>query len=133
MWTRETLRPDLSRHHTGLSGAREDFTRPLRAPWIADALGPPPEVAWLYHRASGVSLRVDPELLAALRAASGTSGPVSIPEPVQRFLVRLAGWDEETRARGPVDEEAAILERPRGELVAAARVRSEKNGAARYV
>lgn len=128
--------PTHERPHVAVRAlADEDFEikRPLRAPWLADALGPPPEVAWLQHRASGVSLRVDPELLAALRAATTTAGPLAIPEPIQRFLIRLAGWDEETRARGPQDEDVAIIERPRGALVAAARVRSEQDGAARYV
>jgi hypothetical protein len=75
---------------------------------------------------------VNPELLSSLRSAASTSGPLPIPEPVHRFLVRLAGWDEETRARGAGEEDVAVIERPRGPLVAAARVRAAKDGAATY-
>jgi hypothetical protein len=108
-----------------------ELRRPVRAPWLGDALGPLPEVAWLRHRTACVTLRIEPRLLAELRIAATTSGPMRIPEPVQRFLVRLAGWDEETTSR-PSEEPMAVIARPRGRLIAAARV-AQGAGGARYV
>lgn len=103
--------------------------RPKRAPWLGNALGPPPEVAWLHHGASGASLRVEPWLLGELRRAIGSTGPLAVPERVHRFLARVAGWDEaakEQRARG---EGFAVIDKPRGRVLAAERVVRRDGGA----
>ncbi len=94
-----------------------EVRRPHRPSWLQDALGPAPDLAWLYHRPSGVRLRVDGELLHALRRATTTDGPSSPPEPVQRFLARIAGWLE--RAPLAPSTDVAFLDSPRGHLVAA--------------
>lgn len=106
--------------------------RPKRAPWLGGALGPPPEVAWLHHRASGASLRVEPSLLGALRQAIGSTGPLPVPERAHRFLARVAGWDEEAGDMRARDEDFAVIDRPRGRVLAAERVVRRDDGGASY-
>lgn len=110
-----------------------DFTvrRPKRAPWLGGALGPAPEMAWLYHAASKGSLRVAPSLLGELQRAIGSTGPMAIPERVHRFLARVAGWDEGMPV-GARDEEFAVIDRPRGRVLAAERVVRRGEGGASY-
>lgn len=116
-----------------LSEDEFDLALPARPEWIGDALGPLPERAWLRHRPSKTLLRIDPEMLAALKGATETAGPVQIPEPVQRFLAQLAGWDEVQGERPLGDERFAVLSRPRGDLEIEGRVRSLSGGGASYV
>ncbi len=99
-----------------------EILRPQRAQWLADALGPLPPLIWFVHKPSGIALQLDAGLLHILRKATRTSGPIALPEVVQRFLVRLSGWEERetpimlgrehavfiTRLRGPVLADAAI-------------------------
>jgi hypothetical protein len=69
--------PAHQRPHVAVKALPEaefEVRRPIRAPWLGEALGPLPEVAWLAHRPSGVMLRVDPQLLAVFRNAAATSG-----------------------------------------------------------
>ncbi|HEU4403956.1 MAG TPA: hypothetical protein VFS43_01480 [Polyangiaceae bacterium] len=130
-----TDRPAEERPHVAVrSLAESDFEvqRPARAPWLADVLGPALEVAWLVHAESGISLRINPEMLGALAAASESSGPMTIPEPVQRFLVRLAGWDEGEEPLEVGAHSFAVVDRPRGVIEAAGRVQESASGAARY-
>ncbi len=94
-----------------------EVRRPHRPPWLGEALGPAPDLAWLHHRQSGVRLRVDGEMLHVLRHATTTDGPSSPPEPVQRFLARIAGWQERAPLAPATD--VAFLDAPRGHLVAA--------------
>jgi hypothetical protein len=105
-----------------LPASEFEVRRPVRAPWLGEALGAPPEVAWLVHQPSSISLRIDPETLSLLRAAASTSGPLAVSEPIRRFLVRLAGWDEEATSSSHGDEPIAILDRPRGALLASGTV-----------
>lgn len=107
-----------------------ELLRPVRVPWLADALGSSPERAWLRHIESGVVLRVDPELLGALDQAAGTSGPMRVPEPVQRFLIHLAGWDERQEGLRTDRDVMAVLTQPRGALAAAAEIVEDQGGAA---
>lgn len=108
----------------------QQFTlqRPVRPPWLGAALGPPPEIAWLAHRDLGVSLRVGPTLLSQLRRAAQTAGPISVPDAVTRFLARLSGHAERTPDASDSGE-FAIIDRPRGHLVAAERVLRGAEGA----
>ncbi len=127
LWVSHTYQdvPAGGRPHvavTSLDEADFEIRRPCRAPWLDDALGPPPELVWLAHRPSGVALRVDPELFGVLRRATTSSGPVAAPDTVPRFLSRLSGWEERTAPRGG---HMAVLERPRGGLVAASIVRED--------
>lgn len=94
-----------------------ELRRPQRPPWLGEALGPPPELAWLHHPPSGVGLRLDGELLSALRRAATTEGPSAPPEPVQRFLARIAGWQERQPIQPTTD--VALLSAPRGDLLTA--------------
>lgn len=129
-------RPAEERPHVAvrtLDEAEFEVLRPQRAPWLEKVLGPPPDVVWLVHRASGVSLRVDAEMLGALAAASGSSGPMRVPEPAQRFLVRLAGWDEASDELEPREYPCAVLDRPRGKLEVSVRVERAGEAGARYV
>jgi hypothetical protein len=86
----------------------------VRAPWLGRALGPLPDLCWLWHRPSGVSLRIDAELRAGLRRAATLDGPMRPPDVVVRFLARLSGW-EEARWAGEGGG-CAALTGPRGEL-----------------
>lgn len=106
--------------------------RPVRAPWLGGALGPLPEVAWLRHDASGVSLRVEPSVLGALRRAIDSTGPTPIPDRVHRFLARVAGWDEDAPRSREGLEDFAVIDRPRGRVLAAERVRRHAEGGASY-
>jgi len=127
-----TDRPAEDRPHVAVRALGEtefDVLRPTRAPWLAGALGPPPEVAWFVHRESGISLKLDPEMFSALEAAASSSGPMPVPEPLQRFLVRLAGWFESSEDLEPDDYPCAMLDRPRGRLGASARVQRGNKGA----
>jgi hypothetical protein len=138
-WVREGLplwvglsygeQPPSEWPHVAVSARRASelaILRPRRVPWLASALGPAPEVAWLTHRESGIALRIDQPLLAALRCAAGTSGPIPLPEPVRRFMARIAGWEEAARDLGTVDNRAVFLRRPRGRLEASALTRGER-------
>lgn len=109
-----------------------EVRRPVRAPWLGKALGPLPEVAWLRHRASGASLRVEPSLLGALRLAIGSTGPTPLPERVHRFLSRVAGWDEGARDVRARAEDFTVIDRPRGRVLAAERVVRDADGGASY-
>ncbi len=113
--------------------AIDDLTirRPRRAPWLGGALGPLPEVAWLHHPASKASLRISPALLGELRRARSSTGPMAVPERVHRFLAQIAGWDEGEPMTG-ASEEFAVLDRARGQLVAAERVVRRDGGGASY-
>lgn len=108
-----------------------DVRRPRRAPWVGGALGPLPEVAWIHHRASGASLRVEPSLLGELRRAIGSSGPMPVPERAHRFIERVAGWDD--GAQSVSAEDFAVIDRPRGRVLAAERVAKRADGGASYV
>lgn len=123
-------RPHVAVHAEPESSFR--LHRPLRAPWLGAALGPPPEVAWLFHAPSGTSLRVDPVLLGALRNAARSAGPTALPERAQRFLVRIAGWDERRDGAGLEAEPFAVIQRPRGGLLAAGFVRRTGEGGSSY-
>jgi hypothetical protein len=103
-----------------------EILRPRRVAWMADALGPLPEVAWLSHRPSGVTLRLEAGLLGVLRQAIAADGPLPPPDLVQRFLGRASGW-EEARANAPTGP-YAILERPRGALLAAGAIETTEGG-----
>jgi hypothetical protein len=106
-----------------------EVRRPVRPAWLAAGLGPLVDAAWLHHAPSGIALRVDDSLLSILRRATATQGPLAVPEPVQRFLARLAGWDERSGyERGKI----AVLERPRGALIAVADVVRSADGAWSY-
>lgn len=107
--------------------------RPLRAPWLLDALGPPPEVAWLSHEASGVTLRVDAAIVRALQLAARSDGPIAIPEPISRFITRVAGYLEGGPARHLGEDHFAVLQRPRGRLVGSGAVRLLERGGTEYV
>jgi hypothetical protein len=107
--------------------------RPLRAPWLVQALGPPPEVAWLWHEASGVSLRVDAAIVRALHLGARSDGPVAIPEPVSRFIARIAGHLEGRPARHLGEDHFAVLQQPRGRLVGSGAVRGLERGGTEYV
>lgn len=109
-----------------------EIRRPQRAKWLGGALGPLPEVAWLHHQASGASLRVEPSLLGALRGASGSTGPFAVPDRVPRFLARVAGWDESARDVRAREEDFAVIDRPRGHVLAAERVMRRDDGGASY-
>lgn len=128
--------PGEERPHVAVSAISRGalrVLRPLRAPWLEHALGPPLALAWLEHAASGVALRLDPELLEALALAERSEGPTPLPERVQRFLARLAGWEEgQARAGALTEDHLAVLARPRGALVAAARVARTIHGGAAY-
>ncbi len=124
--------PVEERPHVVVVSLPEDefeIVHPTRPEWLGDALGPLPERAWLRHRRSSTLLRIDPEMLAVLKAATESSGPLPIPEPVHRFLAHLAGWDELHGERPLGDEVFAVLSRPRGELEIDGRVRMRAEGA----
>lgn len=132
LWVNHTYQdiPVIARPHVAVANILIDdlsIRRPVRAPWLGDALGPLPEIAWLHHAPSGIALRITDSLLAVLRQAAGTGGPLAVPEPVQRFLARLSGWEE---SRGGETAAMAVLERPRGALIAAPSIRSGPDGAA---
>lgn len=111
-----------------VSGLR--LLRPVRAPWLGDTLGPPPDLAWLEHAPSRVALRLDAGLVESLRRAVTSEGPAPVPEPVQRFLARLSGWEESQPH--PSRAGFAVLERPRGALLAAGAVEGLDMKEARY-
>ncbi|UQA57431.1 hypothetical protein [Polyangium aurulentum] len=124
-----------ARPHVAVRAIPEvEFTvrRPMRAPWLGGALGPLPEVAWLHHGASGASLRVEPSLLGALRQAIGSTGPLMVPERAYRFLARVAGADESARDVKARAEDFAVLDRPRGRVLAAEQVVRRADGGASY-
>lgn len=95
------------------------ITRPVRAPWLRDGFGREPELAWLQHIPTGISMRLDPPLLAQLRLAAATDGPLEPPQRVQRFLTRLAGASS-GRTDGSGENPFVVLDRPRGEIVVSA-------------
>ncbi len=132
LWTNHTYQdtPVNARPHvavTSVPATDLEIRRPVRAPWLAGALGPLPELAWLHHRPSGIALPVTDALLATLRKAAHTPGPLMIPEAIPRFLARLSGWEE---GRGSLGGAMAVLERPRGALLTAATIRAGANGLA---
>ena len=126
-------RPISERPHVAVSAvsyAEFEALLPCRAPWLEAALGPNPDFAWLRHGPSRERLLVTPEVLSALDRASGTAGPMEVPPSVERFLARVAGWAEREGGDDVLGEEdVAILERPRGALLATARVRIRTGGA----
>lgn len=124
--------PAGERPHVAVAAIDErtlELRRPVRPAWLGAGLGPPPDLAWLHHVPSGIALRVDDALLAVLRRAAATQGPLSVPEPVQRFLARLAGWDEQA---GDERARMAILDRPRGGLLAVADILRSADGSWSY-
>ena len=104
--------------------------RPIQAPWLGEALGRPPEVAWLEHAPSRVTLRLDAQLLDILGRAADSDGPMPVPEPVQRFLARLSGW-EEAQPRA-AESPFVVIERPRGALMSDGLVLDATTSEARY-
>jgi hypothetical protein len=124
--------PLAERPHVAVRAVGEgefEVLLPMRPAWLSEALGPSLDRAWLQHRPSGELLAVDPHLLAALTRATETSGPIEVPESVDRFLARVAGWVEREVDSLDIDCDLAVLSRPRGELVAAGRVKSIAGGA----
>lgn len=127
--------PVEERPHVAVStrpGGEFHVMRPRRAPWLQSALGAIPEEVWFYHHPSRVGLRVDISLLATLTRAARTSGPLEVPEPVQRFMARLSGWEEQ---QAPLDlgfDRFAILKCPRGRIQVHGTVRSRGAGEAAY-
>ncbi len=119
--TAPAKRPHVAVAHLGSD--EFEIRRALRPAWFGEALGPPPETAWLRHMPSGIALRLEPQLLSTLRRAMSGGGPVAAPDSVDRFLSRLSGWEE--RHRGGLAGPLAVLDRPRGGLVASAVVLSE--------
>jgi hypothetical protein len=107
-----------------------ELLRPVRAPWLSDALGELPEEVWLSHRPSGIALRLQPSLLHVLAQARRSTGPLPTPEPVHRFLARLAGWDETHVKDAPGG--FAVLRHPRGELACHGFIRSGPGGRSAY-
>ncbi len=137
LWISQTYQdiPTSERPHVAvdaLPASEFEVLRPHRAPWLDDALGPRPEVAWLRHRPSGIGLRLTASLLRALTTAAQSDGPMKAPEPVERFLGRLAGWIEQRRISPLGDDQFAIVDRPRGRLTAQAAVRELRNGGVEY-
>jgi hypothetical protein len=138
LWIGHTYRdePASRRPHISVSAIPEhsfEVLRPHRAPWLEGALGPLPEIAWLSHMDSGISLRLDSDLLGTLTLARSSSGPMSPPEVVQRFLSRLAGW-EESRAELMLDGDTfAVLKHPRGSIVVTGATRELTAGGFSYV
>jgi hypothetical protein len=124
LWVSHTYQdvPASQRPHVAVACLPpSDFSlrRARRPSWLQNALGPPPELVWVVHDPSGIALRIDPQLLSALRRAGAGSGPIEPPDPVRRFLDRLSGWEER---RGGTDVPMAVLEHPRGGLLATGRV-----------
>ena len=124
LWVSHTYQdvPPSQRPHVAVAALpASDFSvrRALRPSWLENALGPPPEIAWVVHGPSGIALRVDPQLLVGLRRAGAGSGPFEPPDVVRRFLDRLSGWEER---RGAPNVPLAVLEHPRGGLIATGRV-----------
>jgi hypothetical protein len=117
---------------TALSRSQLELLRPRRAPWLEESkvLGPPLEIAWLAHKASGIKLQLDPAMLEVFAEAIASEGAIELPERVQRYLIHLAGWAEQQPADplGPPDR-FAILERPRTSLVANGGVKHTSKGA----
>src|SRR5262249_4025756 len=111
------------RPHVAVSSRRTsefEILRPQRAPWLLDSLGSLPQVVWFSHQPSGIALPVDTALLKTLRQAVHVSGPLRVPESVQRFMARLAGWEEQEQPVVLGTEHAVFLERPRGRVLAEA-------------
>jgi hypothetical protein len=126
--------PAEHRPHVAVVAAPEhafELLRPVRPAWLRESLGPLPGIAWLHHRESGISLRLDAELIAILSLARRSSGPIAVPERVQRFLTRLAGWEEGREALMGGDH-LAVLRHPRGELIVTARTQPLAAGAFAY-
>jgi len=131
VWSSLTYGSDAAsaRPHVATNAIHRDelrVLRPARPAWLGDGLGPPPAFTWLRHVPSGASLRVDAELARSLRHAARVQGPFEPPEPVERFLARVAGWLERQPAEG--DARVAFLSAPRGALTVAA-IRATPDGA----
>lgn len=127
--------PPEQRPHVAVSAMsihEFEVLRPQRPRWLERELGPLPEVVWLEHRESGISLQVDPELLTTLVLASQRSGPMELPEPVQRFIWRLSGWEESRGGTRLEGDEVAVLTQPRGPLEVTAAVRTWQRGGTGY-
>jgi len=126
-------RPTSERPHVAVSAvpvAELEARHPCRAPWLDAALGPKPDLAWLHHIPSGEQLVITPEVLSTLDRAAVTAGPMEVPASVERFLARVAGWAEREFVDDSLGEDdVAILERPRGGLLACPRVRVRSGGA----
>jgi len=87
---------------------------------------------WLSHRASGLSLPVTPELMEVLALAAQSAGPLPVPEPVQRFISVLSGWEERRTGAGLAGDRLAILRHPRGPLEVEATTQPLENGKHSY-
>ena len=88
---------------------------------------------WLNHAPSGIALRLEADLVATLVLARDSSGPMSVPEPVQRFLTRLSGWVESRSGEPLGDQYFAVLSQPRGTLLSHGRIAELAGGAYAYV
>lgn len=115
------------------SGVRPEdefvILRPRRVPWLAEVLGPVSDEAWLKHLPSGTLLRLDADLLELLLLAPRAAGPIPLPERVQRFVARLAGWEEANPDELAGRSSFAVLERPRGSLIVHGRYTMAGKGA----
>jgi hypothetical protein len=118
----EFERPE-TRPHVAVSARRLtefEILRPHRAPWLGDALGPLPSTFWFFHTPSRIALQVDASLLSSLQRAARTSGPLPLPDVVQRFMARLAGWEERQEPLSLGRERAVVIAGPRGPMLAEA-------------
>lgn len=134
LWVNLTYQnvPTHERPHIAVAGSpAEDFKllRPARVPWLHQQLGALPEVAWLCHSPSGTLLRLDPALIALLRSAQASSGPLQTPQAVTRFLSRLSSWEEQSRPLGAKQDNMAVLSRPRGKVLVTGKVAADSRGA----
>jgi hypothetical protein len=127
--------PPEERPHVAVSSLKEEefeVLRPVRAPWLGEALGPLPETVWLSHKASGLSLPVTAELMEVLALAAQSAGPLPVPEPVQRFISVLSGWEERRAGTGLAGDRLAILRHPRGPLEVEATTQPQEDGKLTY-
>jgi hypothetical protein len=138
LWIGHTYQdePASTRPHVAVGALPEqsfEILRPRRATWLKDALGPLPDVAWLAHTQSGIALRLEADLLSTLSLARSSSGPLSPPEVIQRFLSRLAGWEEGRGGLALDGDSFAVLKHPRGEIVVTGATREVSPGVFSYV
>jgi len=108
------------------------IVRTARVPWLQQALGDLPELAWLCHVPSGTHLRLDPPLLAMLRGARASAGPVPTPQALSRFLSSLSSWEERQAAQKlqtAQQDHIAVLGRPRGNVLVTGGVAFDSRGA----
>lgn len=137
LWVNLTYQdvPTQERPHVAVASAPAEafrIVRPARVPWLQQALGDLPELAWLCHVPSGTHLRLDPPLLAMLRGARASAGPVPTPQALSRFLSRLSSWEERQAAQKlqtAQEDHIAVLGRPRGNVLVTGGVAFDSRGA----